>query len=425
MKNRQALALLFTANGVSGFAQGISMLSIPWYFAREGMSSDFNIAYATITFLTLFWGLYSGSLVDRFNRKRVFLATNGIECLVVGSVALFGFINGGLEPALILIVFAVTIMGYHMHYPNLYAFVQQITKAENYTRATSYIEVVGQTTNILAGAFGAMLLEGLQLSIPQGVPILGGMSLIIEPWTIYEIFAMDAITYLISVALIYFIRYTPVREIKVDKSPLLQRIINGLKFLRENTTILIFGLFSYSLFLVMLVQIHAVVPIYVSKHLAAGGDVFAGMKVLTAGGSLLAGIFIGSYFRNVDVPKIIIGLLLTASAAFWLIAFTQSVFLYLLLGAVVGMSNAGTRVFRLSYIFRQVPNEVVGRVNSVFTMTSTLFRVILLGFLGLPFFSQGSNITYAYMLFGGFLMVSAMVLTYYYPRLKLLDLKKK
>ena len=35
MKNRQAISLLFLSNIISGFAQGISMIAIPWYFVDQ------------------------------------------------------------------------------------------------------------------------------------------------------------------------------------------------------------------------------------------------------------------------------------------------------------------------------------------------------------------------------------------------------
>ena len=73
MKNKQAITLLFIANIISGFAQGISMLAIPWYFADIlGMSSTYAKGYAILTFISLFWSLYSGTLVDRYSRKNSF-----------------------------------------------------------------------------------------------------------------------------------------------------------------------------------------------------------------------------------------------------------------------------------------------------------------------------------------------------------------
>ena len=77
MKNKKAIFLLFLANIISGIAQGISMIAIPWYFVKiVGRHEMFASAYIGITFLTLFWGLYSGTLIDRYSRKKLFIIIN-------------------------------------------------------------------------------------------------------------------------------------------------------------------------------------------------------------------------------------------------------------------------------------------------------------------------------------------------------------
>ena len=74
MQNKQAITLLFLANIISGLAQGISMVAIPWYFVKVVSRPEFFAsAYIIITFLTLFWGLYAGALIDRYSRKKLFI----------------------------------------------------------------------------------------------------------------------------------------------------------------------------------------------------------------------------------------------------------------------------------------------------------------------------------------------------------------
>jgi len=94
LKNQKALILLFSANAISGFAQGVSMLAVPWYFAQLDISSQFNLLFGGVTFANIFWGLYAGTLVDRFNRKQLFLTTNIIEGVVLLMVAAGGWFAG-------------------------------------------------------------------------------------------------------------------------------------------------------------------------------------------------------------------------------------------------------------------------------------------------------------------------------------------
>ena len=73
MKNKSAIILLFLANSVSGIAQGITMIAVPWYLTSTlNMPTFFGTLYATLTFMALFWGLLVGSMIDKYNRKNIF-----------------------------------------------------------------------------------------------------------------------------------------------------------------------------------------------------------------------------------------------------------------------------------------------------------------------------------------------------------------
>ena len=415
MKNRQALILLFSANAISGFAQGVSMLAIPWYFARQDMSSKFNLIFGLVTFITVFWGLYAGALVDRFPRKSLFLATNFIEGLVLIIVALFGWQNGGLSTAPVIVVFATTVFGYRMHYPNLYAFAQEITSPAYYTRVTSYIEIVGQATNVLAGAFAVALLEGIDY---QGNWwFLGEVQLVIRPWPIYEIFMLDASTYFISVGLIAFIRYIPDKRFEADQGKLLDRLKTGFQFLNKNRIILLFGFFSHSIFVVMLVSLFAIMPMYITNYLREGGQVFGTMEVLYGLGALAAGVFISRLSINMTKTKTIILLMLLTTVILALCTVVKSVPFYFLVGLTIGFTNAGTRVLRVSYLFNHIPNQVIGRVNSIFSLLNIIMRGIFVMIFSIGFFSKDTNIIYAYGIMALFTFVSGLVLWKNYERI--------
>lgn len=415
MSRRQSLALLFTANGISGFAQGITMLSVPWYFARQGISSDFNLIYGIITGATIFWGLTAGTIVDRFNRKRVFLINNAVEGAILLSAAAYGLSTGNMPTPLIILVFTTTVFGFYLHYPNLYAFAHEITKEDEYTRVTSAIEIVGQSTNVLAGAGAALLLEGINIAYAWNI---GGQSIDInwqvEAWTIQEIFLMDGITYGLSVALIALIRYAPAHLDTIDRGAFVKRLRTGFSYLRRNPVIFLFGVFSHSIFVVMLVKLNALMPLYITNHLQAGGNIFGAMEVLYGLGALSAGALVGNLFRNFTAVRAIIILLLLATAALVLSTLTRSVGVFLCVGLMIGFANAGARVLRLSFLFRHVPNQVIGRVNSILGIINVMNRTTFILILSFPFFGVGSHILWGYGLMALFTLASAMVLTVRY-----------
>ncbi len=409
MKNKQALILLFLSNGITGFAQGITMLSIPWFFAQTGNSSFFTICYAGITVASLFWGLYAGAIIDGFNRKDVFLGTNFIAGLIVLCIASLGFKEGALPDGLIVMVFTITFFGYYMHYPNLYAFAQEITEPKYYTRVTTNIEIVGQTTSIVAAAVAVVLLQGLDYSTV--LPVVGEVRFYIGKWSIYEIFLMDGFAYMLSFLVIILIRYKAIKMVfDYDEAPLMERLRTGYDYLAQNKLVSVFGVCSFAILVVVLVHIFAMLPIYVTNHLKESGDVLAITEFMYATGSLFSGFVIGSILRRMSISMSIIVLTFITGAAFILAFFTQSVLIYYAFALIIGFTNSGSRIFRVSYLFGLIPNEIMGRVNSMFNVYTTIIRFVFLIAFSFSFFNEGSNITYAYLIMGIYTILSGVIL---------------
>lgn len=403
MNHQTALRLLFTANGISGFAQGISMLAIPWYFAKN--TAFFNTAYGFITLLVLFFGLYAGTLVDRFSRKANFMGNSLICGSLLLLIGLVGQITQDLSPWLIVGVFGITMLNYNIHYPTLYAFGQEISTTENYSKVNANIEVVGQSTSILSGGIAAFMLEGLTYTFPGT-----SFTLHMDKWEIWEIILLNAFTYFVAAALIQFIPYKPTLPKSAHES-LYLRLKQGFNFLKQYPQIWWFGLFSYSVFAMLMVELHAVLPSYIDKQLHRQGNVFAIADGVYAVGALCAGLWVNKLFNSQSTVKAIILLtFITAGIFFWAFASAQVWIIYTV-SIVLGFANAGIRVLRLTYLFNHVPNALMGRVNSIFNMVNVLIRTIFIFLFSLPFFTFGNNIIWAFLAMAVFLAASALILT--------------
>ncbi len=402
-ENRKSLLLLFFANGISGFAQGVSMLSIPWYFAKNNNSSVFNYAYAFLTFLIMFFGLYAGTLVDKFSRKNNFLITSLVCGFLILVISLIGYYNNGLTSPLIIMVFGITMLNYNIHYPTLYAFGQEISLPEQYKSVNSNIEIVGQSTSILSGGFAAMLLDGFQFSVFN-------FSFSIEPWFIHDVFLMDAITYFIAAVLIYLIPYVPINKVVDLNETIIERLKKGFNYLNENRIIFIFGICSYLVFAMLLVEIHAVLPTYIKNHLQEKGNVFALSDTIYAIGALGAGFFVTKVFNKLSIINSIIVLTFVTVLIFFAAAISKSVLIIYIISLILGFCNAGIRVLRLTYIFKLVPNNLMGRVGSIFNLLNVLIRSLFILLFSQSFFSTSNNMVFAYAIMSFFLLLAVFFL---------------
>ena len=404
-ENRKSLLLLFFANGISGFAQGVSMLSIPWYFAKNNNSQVFNYSYAALTFFIMFFGLYAGTLVDKFSRKNNFLFTSIICGLLIFSIAIIGYLNHGLPSYLIVAVFAITMLNYNIHYPTLYAFGQEISSPEQYKSVNSNIEIVGQSTSILSGGFAAMLLDGFDINILN-------VEISIKAWQIYDVFMMDAITYFLAALLIYFIPYAPIKKITELNHSIIERLKKGFTYLKENQYVFIFGVSSYMVFAMLLVEIHAVLPTYIKQHLLAKGNVFALADTIYAIGALSAGFFINKLFDKASIVKVIVILTFVVAFIFIAASISKSVLVIYIVSIILGFCNAGIRVLRLTYMFKIIPNNLMGRVGSIFNLINVLTRSIFIFMFSQSFFSMSNNIIFAYVIMAIFLLIAGAILLF-------------
>ncbi len=364
----------------------------------------------------MFWVPWSGTVVDKYDRKKIFQVLTATVGVIILSFALFGIWNDGLSMILVGSIFVITFLNYNMHYPCLYAFVQEITPPENYAKMTSLLEVIGQITTISAGAGATLLLEGAvngRMDI-FGIGINIGFDL--EPWKIQEIILLDGLTYFIAFTIISFITYTPLRKRTAELGGVITRIKTGLRYLNGERSILWFGILSFMVFTMVLMETFYMGANYVRNHLQESGDVYANAKMAYSMGAIFVGVTIAYIMRKISLPAMVIGLTFIISGVYLYLSVNRSVFLFFVMMLLVGICNAGCRISRITYLFRNVPNQFFGRAGSVFFQAHILLRIVLLGVFTIPFFHLSNNIIYGYRIMGVILLVTAIVMLSLYRR---------
>lgn len=387
------------------------MLAIPWFFINEaGRHGLFGMLYASITAISLFWMFFSGTLIDRFDRKRIFMGINVAGAAGLLSLSAAGFIVGEVTIPIAVMAFATTFFIFNIHFPNLYAFAQEITERRHYSRIVSWLEIQHQLTSAIAGAIGALLLVGFKINQIT----IGGwewtLNWYVAPWPLARIFLLDGSTYVLAFVLIGAIRYHSVAEKVIQRGPIRKRLKTGIDYLLQHPMLFLFGTVSYAVFISVLVSIYFLVPGYVQTHLGAEIDAFALMRFFYSGGCVLGGIFIANVFKRVSKVFAVILLGWLGTLFFFVSAFNTDLFVFFGLGLLLGLSNSGIRIMRASYIFDHIPNSIIGRVSSIFNIYHTVFRLAFILIFSLPFFELGDHEVYGLLVLGGFITVSLILL---------------
>lgn len=394
-ENKKAIRLLLAANIISGISQGITMLAIPWYFSgMQQQSGLFAKIYVFSNFLSLFWGLYAGTLVDRYNRKHLFLGINVAGMLLIGGVAAYGWWQGSLSWVGPAIAFLTTVFIYNVHFPAMYAFAQEITPKEEYKKITSLLEIQGQITWTISGGLAAVLLSGFDGIVTIGTTVIT-LPFTIAPWKIYEVFTLDAATYVVALLLIATIAHRAVIARNTDTTALHRRLLNGIHYLRQHKPMFIFGNASLFVFLSILIHSTIINPLYVTHYLHKSAGVYASADMVFSMGALLAGFFAAKIIRDEALITSIIFLNCLAAIMFTVHVFNQNMLWYFFTYFIIGMCNSAIRIQRVTYFFHHISNDIIGRTGSVFFMLNVVERMLLTALLSLPFFQTGGNIAYA------------------------------
>jgi len=236
----------------------------------------------------------------------------------------------------------------------------------------------------------------------------------IAPWKIYEIFALDAGTYFVAFSIISLLNYVPLLKRKKETGKTVEQLKVGYQYLKTNWRIFLFGVASYSIFVTVLITSFYSAAIYVAQQLKGGGDVYATSEMYYAIGAVMAGFITNSLFRKIPIPKAIIIMTLMTASLYAVLVFNRNDFIFYGMFFILGLSNAGTRILRVTYLFKHIPNQVYGRAGSIFFLTNVVFRIIFLSIFALPFFQNESSIGYTFAVMSGFLFLSAIVLIRYY-----------
>lgn len=120
------------------------------------------------------------------------------------------------------------------------------------------------------------------------------------------------------------------------------------------------------------------IPVYISDILKASASVYAIEGMMYGVGAVIAGISIPIMMRYVKTEvSIVITMFIYVISITVMIVEPSIIMLY---GLVIfhALGNAGTRVARNVLMMEKIPNEVMGRVDSLFRLIGTGIRIVLL-----------------------------------------------
>lgn len=356
------LHYLMMANTFSSVGTGITMIAIPWLFVQKHDGETmFGAVTTALTVVMFLLTPTVGMWIDRMSRKTLLLAGEASGFIIVSSFALIGTSGNEYYPWQLAILFASGSLYYFLFYPTMFAFTQEIFKREQYEALNGIMEMQGQLATVLAGGLASVMLGKVAFH-----------------WLLW----LDAFTYFVAFSCLSLISYRRTRQ-ATTIVPFWNKFTEGYRYMRKHPSLFWFFLASFMPFIgvMMTNYLH---PIYIADVLKEDSSVYGTQSMIYGIGAALAGAIVPFLIRRMGTAASV--LLNVGMYAFGVTMFFvwREPFLFYVFVVLTAFGNAGARVARSSLMMAVVPNDKIGRVDSLFRALGFMIRFLLLSaFTGL------------------------------------------
>ncbi len=339
-ENRDFL-VVWGGQSISMFGTRVSYIAWIWW-VLEKTNSPAAIAVIGIAAAlpTLLLGPIAGAYVDRTDRRKVMIAMNLVNAVILGTAAFLMF-NGALQVwhAYVLTVLSATATSFHR--PALQSSIPNLVEKGQLTRANSLYQI----SRGISGMIG-LLLGGILVGFLGPAPT----------------FVLDSATFVLAGLSLLAVAFTSPRTGEVAGwKEILQDTLHGFRFLYGKKgllyLVLLFALINF-----LLAPMGVLFPLMSRDVFETGAEGFGSLNAAISAG-LLAGGFLAASLKRIRRHGIAIltGIL---AVGLLMIGFGLAGKLYfaLVILALMGLAVAVANVFESVVFQSQVPNELQGRV---------------------------------------------------------------
>jgi len=383
----------FFADIISGFGTGMSFIGANWFvLEKTGSSSSVGILLSITILAGLIIFPFSGTIADRFNRRKVLFWSNIVRAVFIALVATACYMHTVKVEYLYLLAI-VAGMGWSVYLSSSRALVQEIVEHDDLLKANSLVEVSMQVGMFSAAAVAGFLYKYFGLGV---------------------ILIIDAATFFVSNIFLVNIRYQSIAV--TDKhNGFKEQFSNGLKYLIANPLVFAFGV-VVALPFVATMSLNVIMPSYVSDFLKADSVVFGFADMSYGIGACLSG-FVAALLveRWTQMRALIMFFIFSLGALLFL--FTNLYILGLYVGCLIfGLANSSLRIIMNAKIMEVVPKSYMGRAMSVW-VAITMFMQIISAY-GVGLFIDSVSVIYGFLWLATIMLIGLVLAVCFMLRLR-------
>lgn len=368
MKNKNFIIIVI-GQIISLFGNSIQRFSMSLYLLEfTGSAATFAKILAISTIPYIIFAPIAGRLSDNINRKKIMVYLDLFCSVLIGGYA-FIILRGHDHEFIVGAVMFILSICATLYGPAVVSSIPQIVEEDKLTSANGIINQVGSVVNFL-GPILAGLLYGL-----LGIKI---------------IVIINAGSFLLSAIMEMFLDIPDITENsqkknqKVVSRDFVKKSIVDMKesfiYLKNKKKIILGIIASYALCNIFLVPILSIVaPYFINVYLKLPAQIFGIVEAIFVLGMILGGFWISVKPKMFSIKKVhytyfpmIAGVALMTLAGFVRINNYLVAGIFAFGGFGIMLSLALSNVLTLTYIQKQIPGNMLGRVSAFSTAIATI-----------------------------------------------------
>lgn len=365
---RRSFRLLFTGSSVSAIGDQFTLVALPWLVLQiTGDPAQLGLVLAVMAFPRAVFMLLGGALVDRMSPRRVLLNARVVNAVLVGALAtlvLLGVIRMWMLYSLAAGIGLATAFAY----PAGSSLVPQLVGPEQLRSANSLFMGMRQLSLLIGPALaGIVIRAGSTAAAATATAVTAAH----EARGTGMAFAIDAISFLFSVASLAMIRVASDRQPPQPVGGILANVTEGIRALWRDTQMrALVGYFAAGSVLVS-GPLQVALPVLAKTRLPQGAAAYGILMTANACGMLIGSLASGVVTR---LTRGSLGLLLLcADTVVGLAVASMSAVHSLAVGAGVmvlaGLLGGTIQISMMTWLQQRVPQALMGRIMSLVMFT--------------------------------------------------------
>ena len=345
LKKSRDFSLLWAAGLISYFGSMITYVAVPFQI-KELTDSYVAVAISGLVEIVplVIFGLYGGVLADALDRKKLIWVTEALSLLFTGILLINAMMD---SPNLLLIyivsgLFAATS---GLRQPAMQAALPRLVDHEDMTAAAALMSLRWQVGVIVGPAVGGILISSYSVAVG---------------------YAADIATFIVSIALIAFMKKIPPSH--EAEAPSLSALIDGVKYAFSRKDLL--GTYLIDLAAMFFAMPTALIPFWADQLGApwALGLLYAAMTIGSIAITLTSGWTKNVHFYGRAIMWAAIGW----GVAIALSGATNYLWLVLLFLTLAGASDMISALFRSAMWNQTIPDNLRGRLAGIELLSYSL-----------------------------------------------------